>query len=176
MDDLLWLLAGLCLASLAVAALAFWWSWRQRVGTGLPPGQVVYADTGSWNRCEKPLYAAQYQLAGKPDYVVKEGEYLIPVEIKPRRKAKEPYPSDIFQLAAYCLLVEETFGRPPYGLLRYQEDTFRIPYTGRLRAQLLSLLSEIRRQRQAADVPPNHRDPRRCLRCGYRQVCGRNLA
>ena len=34
------------------------------------------------------------------------------------------------QLAAYCLLVEETIGAaPPYGLLRYAERTFRLDYT-----------------------------------------------
>jgi len=176
MDNHFGLLLGLFLALLLLAGLAFVWSWRQRLGTGLPPGQVVYSDTGAWKRCEEPLYSVRYHLTGKPDYVVQDGQYRIPIEVKPGKRAKQPFLSDIFQLAAYCLLVEETYSRPPYGLIRYQEDTFRIVYTPRLRAQLISLLPEIRRQRQARDVPPNHDDPQRCLRCGYREVCERKLA
>ena len=73
---------------------------------------------------EKPLFARRIGLTGKPDYLLDVRGNTIPVEVKPRRRAPRPYESDLMQLAAYCLLVEETIGTaPPYGLLRYAERT-----------------------------------------------------
>ena len=132
---------------------------------------------GAWERCQKPLFSERYRLTGKPDYVVRQGRVLIPVEVKPRRQALQPYASDIMQLAAYCLLLEDERGQsPPCGLIRYQSETFRIPYTRALRAQLLTLLDEIRQQADAPDVLPNHHEPRRCLGCGHRAHCEHRLA
>ncbi len=68
---------------------------------------------------EKPLFARQIGLTGKPDYLLDIRGSTIPFEVKPGRRAAQPYESDPMQLAAYCLLVEETSGdAPPYGLLR----------------------------------------------------------
>jgi hypothetical protein len=51
-------------------------------------------------------------LTGKPDYILREGEELIPVEHKSRlMSAAGAYEGEILQLAAYCLLVEERFGK-----------------------------------------------------------------
>ena len=50
--------------------------------TGLPQGRVIYADTGAWNRCEKPLFSRRYLLTGRPDYLVEDGRARIPVEVK----------------------------------------------------------------------------------------------
>jgi hypothetical protein len=75
---------------------------------------------------------------GKPDYLLQRREGLIPVEVRPTRRAKQPYESDMMQLAAYCLLVEVCLGeRPPYGLLRYANHTFRIDYDDALRDDAL---------------------------------------
>ena len=180
------ILFGLLVILLLLAALAFGWSRGKREQTGLPEGEVVYADTGAWRKLERPLYSERFRLTGRPDYVVEEGGRYIPVEVKPTRRADKPYASDEYQLAAYCLLLEEqtdapipgapVAGAPPYGLLRYQNATFRIPYTAALRSELLRLLDEMRRSRRAQDVLPNHQDPRRCLRCGHREQCTRKLA
>ncbi len=169
------IVAGAFLLFLILGVLLLRRARRVRLGTGLPQGKVVVADTSGWRQCAAPLYAARYRLAGRPDYVVETGGHHIPVEVKPGRRAAAPYASDILQLAAYCLLVEETWGRPPYGLLRYAAATFQIPYTDALRMELLALLAEMRRQRAARHVGPNHRQPARCARCGYRDVCGEAL-
>ena len=47
---------------------------RRRKATGLPGGEVIYADTSQWAPPEKPLYDPHVGLAGKPDYLVKQGE------------------------------------------------------------------------------------------------------
>jgi len=170
-----WLLFALLLA-LAGLALLFH-SRRQRIASGLPAGQVVYADTGAWQRCEQPLFSARYGLSGKPDYLVEERGRVVPVEVKPGRTAAAPYEGDVLQLAAYCLLAEEEYGQPPlYGYLKYRQQLFRIDYTAALRSRLLSELEGMRRAFSARDVPPSHDEPQRCLRCGQREHCAKRLA
>ncbi|MBU1659842.1 MAG: CRISPR-associated protein Cas4, partial [Chloroflexi bacterium] len=78
---------------------------RQRKATGLPGGQIIYTDTRNWGPVEKPLYDPSVDLAGKPDFIVRQGEMVIPVEVKSTRVSQAPYDSHIFQLAAYCRLV-----------------------------------------------------------------------
>ena len=171
-----WVLAGLLALLLAGGAWALGWARRQSAVAGLPQGRVVYADMATWKRPAKPLFSPRYRLAGRPDYIVEQGRYRIPVEVKPTREADQPYASDIMQLAAYCLLMEEGGKRPPYGLLRYRSETFRIPYTPRLRAALCKTLDTLREQRGARVVRPNHGEPGRCLGCGYRHACPHPLA
>lgn len=171
----LWLLV-LGLLALATALWLWWRASTARARSGLPRGEVVYADMAGWMRA-KPLYAPRYRLAGKPDYLVRQGQELIPVEVKPHRRSAEPYEADILQLAAYCLLVEEDLGAPPAcGLLRYAERTFRIPYEPHLRESLMATLQAMRSDLEQPDVPRSHEDPVRCRYCGVRQDCQQALS
>lgn len=145
--------------------------------TGLPQGEVIYDDSGQWEKQERPLFSRRYGLVGRPDYLVRAGNdgenAPIPVEVKSRRRPPEPYASHILQLATYCLLVEDVHKvRPPYGLLRYADATLRIPFTDQLREQVLQAADSIRAARAAADQHRDHQDPNRCRNCGYRRACG----
>src|SRR5260370_32268139 len=92
----------LLIALLLLGALGLWlWARRERVAAGLPSGQVVYVDTGAWQRNEQPLFSNTYQLTGKPDYLVRERSRVIPVEVKSRAAPDEPYLAHVMQLAAY---------------------------------------------------------------------------
>ena len=145
--------------------------------SGLPQGRVIYADTGAWNRCERPLFSRRYLLTGKPDYLVDDGRTSIPVEVKSTLSPPSPYRSHVLQLAAYCLLVEEEIGQPPpYGIIKYHDQTYAVEYTAQLRAELLSVLAEMRQDLAAADVSPSHASPNRCRSCGYREECEERLA
>jgi CRISPR-associated exonuclease Cas4 len=167
-------LALLALLLLAVAIVLLRLARRGRIASGLPQGRVVYVDSRAWQRPPEPLRASSYGLAGRPDYLVRQGRMLIPVETKPSRDAEEPYSADVLQLAAYCLLVEEAHGRaPPHGLLVYRSRTFEIPFAAGLRRALLETLADMRRAAQQRDVPRNHDDPPRCAACGMRGHCGR---
>ncbi len=163
--------------ALALAALVLWrHGRRQREALGLPAGRVVRADMGSWQSCPRPLYSPRYRLAGKPDYLVQAGRALVPVEAKPGRRASQPYASDILQLGAYLLLVEEETGRrPPYGLLCYAERRFEVPYTPDLQQRVIACLQELGRLRRARQVAPQHGEPQRCRACGHRAHCGQEL-
>jgi len=100
---------------------------------------VVYVDTGAWQRNAKPLFSNTYQLTGKPDYLVRERNRIIPVEVKSRAAPDAPYLSHVMQLAAYCLLVEDTLGAAaPYGYVHYRDRTFKVEFTRALRAELLT--------------------------------------
>jgi len=148
--------------------------WRQ---SGLPAGRVAYSDTGAWRRCERPLVSQRYRLSGRPDYLVQVQGAPIPVEVKAARCPAVPYRAYVMQLAAYCLLIEETRGQaPPYGLLRYCDDTVRVDYTPQLRAELLAALEDMRRARVTGDASRSHDEPARCRRCGYRHACDQRLA
>ncbi len=150
---------------------------RLRQQTGLPQGRVIYADSGAWNRCEKPLFSRRYLLTGKPDYLVDDGRTRIPVEVKSTVCPPSPYRSHVLQLAAYCLLVEEESGQPsPYGIIKYRDQAYAVEYTAQLQAQLLSTLSEMRHCLDADDVAPSHANPNRCQSCGYREACEERLA
>jgi CRISPR-associated exonuclease Cas4 len=158
------------------AILALWIANRQRRSAGLPPGRVVSADTGSWKHLEKPLYDAETHLTGRPDYVVEQNGLLIPVEVKSGFAPSEPHDSHLFQLVAYCLLIERTSGkRPPYGLLHYRNRTFAIDYTPELEAELLELLDEIQAQQKRSQAARSHDDPARCRGCGFRKICDQKL-
>jgi len=118
-------------AVLAAAALILFWISRiLSRRTGIPEGRIIYSDHGRWTRNKKPLYDAGLGLTGKPDYLIRVGDHLIPAEVKSSFAPRSPYDSHLLQLAAYCFLVESSFGiRPPYGLLRYRNRTFKIKYT-----------------------------------------------
>ena len=140
---------------------------------GLPSGRVVYTDTGAWKRIENPLYDALLHLTGKPDYVVEHNGRQIPVEVKSGYAPAVPYEGHLYQLAAYCLLLEKTSAqRPPFGYLHYRNRTLAIDYTPQLEDSLLDLLAEMRLQERQGEADRSHEDP---ARCGYRSICDQRL-
>jgi CRISPR-associated exonuclease Cas4 len=169
------LFAALFFVTFSTGLVLFALARLQRAQTGLPFNtRVVYSDTGAWKRIERPLVARSYALTGKPDYVVQVGSSVIPVEVKPNRTAPAPHESDVMQLAAYGLLIQESIGQGravPYGLLKYRDVVFQIDFTDDLRARLLELMAAMRRDAQVQDVSRSHTDAHRCRACGFRAEC-----
>lgn len=166
----------IALALILLGVLLLWQAGRRRQEAGLPGGRLVYTDTRAWGRVEKPLFAADLGLTGKPDYLVQSGDRIIPVEVKSGRTPEAPYDSHIFQIASYCLLVERTYGkRPAYGILHYPKWDFAIDYTPELEAALLDQLAEMRRDEARLDVARSHQSAARCRACGFRTVCDQSL-
>jgi CRISPR-associated exonuclease Cas4 len=159
-----------------LALFLFWHSARQYRESGLPGGRIIYTDTHAWRATPQPLYDSLLGLSGKPDYLIDTGETIIPVEVKTGRTPTAPYDAHIFQVAAYCLLVERTaHKRPPYGILHYPERDFAIDYTPQLESALLDILADMRRAAHRQEVHRSHADPKRCARCGFRQRCEERL-
>ena len=106
---------------------------------------------------------------GKPDYLLEDGDALIPVEVKPSRRAAEPYPGDVLQLLAYCLLVEEAHGRPPTACCATPNQTFRIDYTDAARADCWPRWTRSARRALAGELARSHDDPARCADCMFNE-------
>jgi len=171
----MWLVA-LAFIFLVAGVFLLWQSGRQRRAAGLPAGRVVYTDTENWTRVEKPLYHPGLGLTGKPDYIVHTDNGYIPVEVKSSAAPSVPYESHVFQLAAYCVLVESTtHQRPPYGLIRYRNRTIAVDFTPELEREIVDLLSEMRTFVHTSRVNRSHDEPGRCAHCGYRDVCDQRL-
>jgi len=168
------LLAAFVLIILAIILL--WISSRQRRNLGLPSGRVIYSDTDQWRKVEQPLYDPKIGLTGKPDYLVQHKDKCIPIEVKSNLKSQKPYSSHIYQLAAYCYLIQSRYNsRPPYGILHYPNRTFAIDYTPELESKLHQIINEIRRCEDGNGPHRSHESIAKCKRCGYRDICDQRL-
>jgi CRISPR-associated exonuclease Cas4 len=156
------------LTCLIFGLLCIWIAGRQRKAAGLPVGRILSEDALTHGRRSPVLYDPDFDLTGRPDYVIEyEGE-IVPVEMKSRRAPDEPYRSHVLQLAAYGR-------RPSRGLLRYRDRSFSVVYTADLERELGDILGHMRRYlRRAPDRA--HTSIRRCENCGYRHVCDQALA
>ena len=167
----------IALVLIILAIIFLWQSSRQRKQAGLPGGRVIYTDTRAWGKLEQPLMDRELGLTGKPDYLVEKNGIIVPVEVKTGRTPSAPYDSHIFQVAAYCLLVERTYGkRPPYGIIHYPNRDFAVDYTAELESSLLDQLADIKRDEVRSNVLRSHEDPARCRGCGFKKVCDQSLA
>lgn len=159
-----------------LALVILWQARRQRQASGVPAGRIITSDMSKWGAVEQPLYDAELGLVGRPDYLVEQSGQLIPVEVKSNRVASAPYDAHIFQLAAYCLLVQRHYGkRPAYGILHYPTHTFAIDFTPQLETSLLDLLADMRSQERRKNIPRSHQSSERCNGCGYRNICDQKL-
>jgi CRISPR-associated exonuclease Cas4 len=166
----------LAVALILVALAMLWQASRVKREIGLPAGRVIYTDTSSWSPVEASLYDPELGLAGRPDYLVEGRHEIIPVEVKSSRASSSPYDSHIFQLAAYCLLVERSTGiRPSHGILHYANRTFAVDFTPELEAALLTLIDEMRVKARRKEVARSHESAARCNACGYRSLCNQRL-
>ena len=116
-------------------------------------------------------------LRGRPDYIVVQGDSHIPVEVKTGRTPRGPLFSHIVQLGAYCLLIEENYGKaPPHGVLRYEKAEHEIEYNMDSKNLVLAKLKEMRAALAAGIAHRNHNRPGKCLGCSRRSVCPEKLA
>jgi CRISPR-associated exonuclease Cas4 len=159
------LAAGIAVVGLGMAALAARGLARRRRERSR--GSLVAIDAGA----PVTLRSARFRLAGRPDVLRRQPDgRLVPIELKSRAAPPRGPPlSHRIQVAAYCLLVEETTGvAPPYGLLRYADGAeFRLPWTRAARAELLGIRTDVDRPYDGRATP----SPGKCARCGWRAVC-----
>ncbi len=159
------------------AVVLFWLARQKRRQTGLPGGRLIYTDTQTWNRVEKPLFCQELSLTGKPDYLVEQRGQIIPIEVKSSRQVRAPYEAHIYQLGAYCILVDRCYGkRPAFGIIRYPDKTYAIDFTEELEEKVISLVAEMLAVVDKGDPPErSHGTPQRCARCGYYDICDQAL-
>ena len=161
---------------LIIGVVLFFAASRGIKKAGLPKGQVIYSDSRQWEPVNSALYDRNIGLCGRPDYIVKHNKMLIPIEVKSSKISVPPHASHIFQLAAYCRLIEDHYQvRPPYGILNYPNQTVRIPYTKDLENQLLKLIKNMQSDVDFDQINRSHQSLQRCLKCGYSSSCDQQL-
>jgi len=117
------------------------------------------------------LRSDRFRISGRPDELrrLPDGR-LVPIEFKSRSSPRNGVPrSHRIQVAAYCLLVEETTGTaPPYGVVRYGDGgEVRIPWDRRTRDELLEVRAAVGRPYDGRATP----SVARCTHCPWREVC-----
>ena len=161
---------------LLAAALILLLIWLlQRKNKGLPAGALIYDDLSEGSVRVRALTSKRFGISGKPDMIIRRGRELIPVEIKSGPARERPYPSHVMQLTAYCLLIEENYGtRPSYGVLRYRNRQFEVPFSDALVNTLLAQLDRMRSEDVEAGLPAKCARPQKCEHCGYSGICREN--
>jgi CRISPR-associated exonuclease Cas4 len=171
---------------LILAICLYWVSMRFEKALGLPGSKVIYSDTNQWASTNEPLFDDQSGLTGKPDYLIEVGNAIIPVEVKSTTHIHQPYDSHIFQLAAYCRLVEHTMKiKPPYGILHYTTSkstntpptgrSYAIPFIPQLSDRLDQILKEMRLSTNKNTINRSHQSRRRCQSCGFYNICDQRI-
>ncbi len=118
-------------------------------------------------------------LIGKLDYLRRRDGQFIPYELKRGRaqrqgKVAAAWDTDMIQLGAYALLLEEDCGETiTEGRIHYHHDnvTVRVPIDLYLREQVLKSISRARELRSSNLRPPVTSNDRLCLRCSLAPVC-----
>ena len=157
----------LLLVASAVVMLSLLALFRRR-RTAFPRGVVIYSDADGRAR---PLVSPHRSLSGKPDYVLRvRGGAQVPVEFKSYRYGAQPAHSDLIQLGAYLVLLDDLHDRPPpYGVLRYRDRALRVPYTPALRGEVLRLLDAVRGG--GGEPPDGSGNTMLCRACPFQPVC-----
>jgi CRISPR-associated exonuclease Cas4 len=126
---------------------------------------------GTKQKPVKDLISAKIGLAGRPDAILKEDGFLIPVEHKPMAgKVRDRY---VAQLLVYLRLIEELEGvRPPYGYLILGPKARRVKVTNtRQRQEWLDIkLNEMRAVLDGKPATPDPH-PKKCASCRMKDAC-----
>ena len=170
--------------ALAIVAVVSWLiAWRLARRTGLDSAaRVIASDVGRHD--VRTFYDETRRLYGRPDYLLRErtgdGVRVVPVEVKPTRRATRLYESDEMELVTYLLLARASYPSTfaGYGLVRYAETTFRVELTEERERRCLAYAALVRQTRRAerGSVHRSHSVPARCVHCAARHACDEALA
>ena len=136
-------------------------------------GRITYSDL---NKPAKPFFSKKYRISGKPDYVIQRKEGYIPVELKTGYHLV-PQKNHVFQLAAYCHLLEENYGGfVPYGIIVYNnQKQYRISIDPKIRFELEATIKKMRYSLKNYEFFRNHNDIHRCLSCSMKKYCNNKI-
>lgn len=149
---------------------------RRALGPQLAGARLVSEDLSGARPPEGLLVARRHRLQGRPDLLLERGGRLIPVEVKPMSSATAPREGDRLQLAAYCFLVEESSGKaPPYGLLRYAQACWQLPYGAAERRWVLDSLAAMDQAEAQGGASRSHQQGARCRACALAAACDEAL-
>jgi CRISPR-associated exonuclease Cas4 len=118
------------------------------------------------------LYSQSLGLRGKIDVFIFTPHETIPVEYKMTAGVGLHHK---YQLAAYAMLAEHTFGgtvNRAFAYLTPAKKAQEIPITSAMRAHVNKILGELRVSIHAERLPRPTPHCKRCTDCEYRRFCG----
>jgi len=122
------------------------------------------------------IISEKYGIRGTPDYIIKLDDEYIPVEEKSASRDSPAFPH-VMQITAYCMLVEDHYGRTPsYGILKYRDAEFKIPYERRWKTLVLALRKQLLENMERGEAHRNHHNAKKCEHCARRTYCPERLA
>ncbi len=136
-------------------------------------GEIKYVGEGKDQ--SGVLSSERYGLRGRPDYIIEVEGHKVPVEVKTGRTPRGPLFSHILQVAAYCLLIEESGEPVSHGILKYDQMEHEIEFDSSLRELLLQKLDEMRGAIKTGEVHRNHHRVGKCRTCSRRHLCPERL-
>ncbi|MGI6524763.1 MAG: CRISPR-associated protein Cas4 [Bdellovibrionota bacterium] len=147
---------------------------KKRQETGLPQQELKESlkPTGSDSLKPRSYVSDMQLLSGKPDALISENGYIIPIEHKPLgKKIRDRY---VAQLLVHMRLVEEFEGkRPPYGYLIIGQNRRRVKIqnTPEKQAWLQGIIDEMQNILQKKSKAIATPQPQKCKKCPVRISC-----
>jgi len=139
--------------------------------TGLAKDAVTVSIDGSKTVPVREYVSHRQGLAGRPDALILENGFIIPVERKPlAKKIRDRY---VAQVLVYMRLVEEFEGKkPPYGYLILGPNCrrFKIENTPERQAWLQRMIDEMREVLEGGAAKPTPH-PKKCRKCYMKDSC-----
>ena len=171
LDSKIVLLVILIVISVIVITGIFEGAFLRSKQAGMDLKSVPVSIEGSKTLPAKNYVSYNLGLAGKPDALIVEDGYIIPVEIKPlAKKVRDRY---VAQLLVYMRLIEEfEKNKPPYGYLIIGQNfkKVKIYNTDSRQLWLQKMLNEMRDIINGTpSVPTLH--PNKCPKCSVKNIC-----
>jgi len=176
----------LAIVLLAIVSVVLWVAARLlAAGSGVAPGATVVSSdvTVADHRAPGPMLVDPVAaIRGRPDYLLREGAGLVPIEVKPMRTARALYESDRVQVGAYLMLVRSSSPGEfaGYGRVRYRDAEFTVALTPELEGRCVALAALVRAARvvdvSGAGIHRTHENAGKCRGCAVRGACGESLA
>lgn len=171
LDSEIILLAMLIVSATIVLDAVSLYARRKRRSVGITGGATTVSIDGSKSLPLRTYVSEMQGLAGKPDALISESGFIIPIERKPlARKIRDRY---VAQLLVYMRLVEEFEGKkPPYGYLILGPNCRRVKIYNTQERQkwLQKMLDEMVSILHGAEARPDPH-PRKCPKCSVRESC-----
>jgi CRISPR/Cas system-associated exonuclease Cas4 (RecB family) len=163
---------------LILGAIIFLWDLleRQRASIskdiGMQANSKVVALRDSEELPHGELYDESLGIKGRPDAIIEEDGFFIPVNFLP--VTKKIHDRHIIRLVAHLRLIELTRGqRPPYGtlLVGKKKRAVRVKNTDEKQEWLDNILAEMREVQNGTKIPIPAPVRYKCKNCDVRQKC-----
>lgn len=118
----------------------------------------------------------EWNLTGRPDYLMETKEGMVPVDLRGGRAPEHPPAGHRLQMACYLRLLEARDGTPPpFGIIQYRDGLFHVAWNDELREELKTTLAKMKAAAAAGKADRDHDNPNRCRTCARRDACEQKL-